>query len=87
MIASLWVVVFATSSKKILEHALKFLSIENVGKASVGVASLPGASAYKHWQERRKQRSWEKVTGRGSYTTRESLLYGSPRRSSLFQGL
>jgi hypothetical protein len=24
---------------------------ENAGKASVGVAALPGASACKHWQE------------------------------------
>jgi hypothetical protein len=52
------------------EHVFTLLSEENVAKASVGVAALPGASACKLWQERREQRGWEKVKGRGSYTTR-----------------
>ena len=34
-----------------LQHCIQsFVSKENAGKASVGVAALPGASACKHWQ-------------------------------------
>ena len=41
-----------------MEHCTQSLiSKENAGKASVGVAALPGARACKHWQERREQRS------------------------------
>ena len=32
-------------------HSKLYFNKENVGKASVGVAALPGASACKHWQE------------------------------------
>ncbi len=56
------------------QHCIQsFISKENAGKASVGVAALPGASACKLWQERREQRCWERVTGRGCYTTRQPL--------------
>jgi hypothetical protein len=48
-----------------------FILKENAGKTSVGVEDLPDASACKLWQERREQRCWERVTGRGNYTTRE----------------
>jgi hypothetical protein len=41
------------------------MSKENAGKASVGVAALPGATACKHCKERRERP--------GSYTTREAL--------------
>jgi hypothetical protein len=35
-----------------MQHCIQsFISKENAGKASVGVAGLPGASACKHWQE------------------------------------
>jgi hypothetical protein len=50
-----------------------FISKENAGKASVGVAALPGARACKLWQERREQRCWERVTVRASYTPRQPL--------------
>ena len=55
------------------EHAFKFISKRKCGKASAFVAALPDASACKLWQERREQRCWERVTERGSYTTREAL--------------
>ncbi len=72
----------------ILEHAFKFLSNENTGKASrVGVAALPGASVCKHWQERRDQRCWERVTPRGIYTTRESLHSQESKVEKRFEGL
>ena len=41
--------------------------------ASVGIADLPVPSACKHWQKIKKHRCWERVTGRGSYTTGEAL--------------
>jgi hypothetical protein len=71
------------------EDSFKFLSIskENAGKASVGVAILPGASVCKNWQERREQRCWERVTGRGSYTTREAQLLQDYKAEKSFQGL
>jgi hypothetical protein len=48
---------------QIFEHAFKFRSKENLGKAC---ATLPGASACKHWQEFREQRCRERLTGKGS---------------------
>jgi hypothetical protein len=37
-----------------MQHCTQsFISEENAGKASVGVAALPGASACKLWEERR----------------------------------
>ena len=47
-----------------------FISKENAGKASVGVAALPGASACTHLQERREQRCSERVTDIMSVTIR-----------------
>jgi hypothetical protein len=53
-------------------HIQIFILKENAGKASVGVADLPGASVCKLCQERREQRCWERVTGRERHTTREA---------------
>ncbi len=39
-------------------------------KDSLNVARV---RACKHWEERREKRCWERVSGRGSYTTRPSL--------------
>ena len=63
-----------------------FIHKEQAGKASVGVAALPGASACKLWQERREQRFRERVTGRGSYTTRQSLHSQERKAEKAFQG-
>jgi hypothetical protein len=38
-----------------MQHCIQsFISKENAGKASLGVADLPDASACKLWQERRE---------------------------------
>jgi hypothetical protein len=50
----------------------RFISKEKAGKAGVGVAALPGATACKHWKERRERQ--------GSYTTREALYSQSGER-------
>jgi hypothetical protein len=63
-----------------------FISNENAGKASVGVAALPGASGCKLWQDRREQRCWERVTGRGSYTTRQALHSQEIKAEKAFEG-
>jgi hypothetical protein len=42
---------WSESSLKCSTAFQSFISKEIVGKASVGVAALPGASACKHWQE------------------------------------
>ena len=40
------------------QHCIQsFISKDNAGEASVGVADLPGASVCKVWQERREQRA------------------------------
>ena len=73
-----------------MQHCIQsFISKVNAGKTSVGVAALPGASACKHNQERREQRCWERVTGRGSYgsyTTREALHSQESKAEKAFQG-
>jgi hypothetical protein len=55
-------------------------------QVSVGVAALPGASECKLLQERREQRCWKRVTGRGSYTTREALHSQESKSEKIFQG-
>ena len=70
-----------------MQHCIQsFVSKENAGKASVGVAALPDASACKLWQERTEQRCWEKVTGRGSYTPRQTLHSQESKSEKAFQG-
>jgi hypothetical protein len=63
------------------------VSTESAGKASVGVAALPGASACKLWQERREQRCWERVTGRGSYTPHQALHSQNNKAEKAFQNI
>jgi hypothetical protein len=48
-------------------HCLSSLQKEMGGK------TFPFYEHVKRWQERREQRCWERVTGRGSYKTREAL--------------
>ena len=71
-----------------MHHCIQsFISKENAGIASVGVAALPGASACKLWQERRELgRARERVTGRGSYTTRETLHSQESKAEKAVQG-
>jgi hypothetical protein len=71
-----------------MQHCIQsFISKENAGKASVGVAALPGASACTFWQESREQSCWERVTERGSYTTRQALHSQKSKAEKAFQGL
>jgi hypothetical protein len=67
-------------------HSKLYFKKENVWKASIGVAALPGASACKLWQERREQRCWESVTGRASYTPHQALHCQKSKAENYFQG-
>jgi hypothetical protein len=70
-----------------MQHCIQsFISTkEQAGKASVGVAALPGASACKLWQERREKRCWERVTGRGSYIPHQALHSQNNKAENAFQ--